>query len=307
MTKFTIKGQLGKAILGFTALFISQAVATQKIKAENTQAPILSVDWHFETLPSVYSGDGRYTGVGDRLWQWYTRHMPEFVHNHLESVPIRRTISRMVRGEAICQPFFLNTDAHANDLYLSEPLLWVPAERLIVRKNLIPHLAKFKVGPHIDLAHLLISGEKRIGFVGGRSYTKYISNVLDKHGHSHKNIYQARSTSQLLKMMASGRIDIIIEFPWTAEKSLGSSPQTGNFAHIPISGAPTWISAHTACGRSALGHEIIRRVNQLAHKAGPIPPYIREYFEFQGLEIDPALARKYHEAYEGLVKLSFSY
>ncbi len=163
------------------------------------------VIWRVTDWPPIYILDGPHKGKGiaDTIISTLISKLPEYEHSLLE-MNSKRVREMIKNGERVC-----NVTALPRDFYLTSKLNIITFnQRIFIRDNKAGLLNQQET---ISLSEIMSKKELTAGVSMGR-YPKILNNTISKYLND-SHIIDTPEYEGLLKMLFTGRVDYIIEYP----------------------------------------------------------------------------------------------
>ena len=216
---------------------------------------------------------GEHEGQGfvQKSLQLIIQELPEYQHQ-MPLTTLARSLSDMKAGKPVCHPALFKTKEREAYMAFSQASMINPTSRIVVHGNKVEDLVHQGT---LDLALLLQQPNTTFALVKGRSYTQPIDDIISQH--LNKNVlFEMTSTDlePLFKMVALGRIDVTIAYPFEVnyyiKNSLGSARSLRVYA---IAGMAQFSSGSVACPNTPWGRQVIDKVNAALNRLKPTEAY----------------------------------
>ena len=225
-----------------------------------TLAPTLTfaqkevINWHVYHRPPSSIKTGQLAGQGfiDKITQQLIAAMPDYAHAQPLSSS-KRTIHAMREGSRVCHPVYLKNQERLNYAYFSRPSVIAPSIRL-VGLTLPVEIEQSKV----DLDKL--NKNANFGILRGRVHHVLVDSFIDKTPVDYKITLATDKTTELFKLVATGKIDYTFSYPIEVNYfNQSNSAQQLKIWHID--GVDPYVLGYVACAKSEWGRKVIDHVN----------------------------------------------
>jgi uncharacterized protein (TIGR02285 family) len=217
----------------------------------------LQADWPpHQIVNGPYQGQGTF----DLLQQQLQAVMPQFEHK-FRLVSLARLEQAFLQQEAgNCALGALYSELRAGSRLYSKPLALHPALAIgFVSGKLSRHSAIQSEGVNLNV--LALDSTLTGAYQPNRLYPPAITQMLQRAG-SNLNRYALTSELNAVALLASGRIDYVVEYPERLQYYNSVLPQAVSLEHRAIIGANTASVSYVACTKDAIGQAAIAAVNQ---------------------------------------------
>ncbi len=221
--------------------------------------------WIVMPYPPLHISEGPMAGKGiaDTYLDLVIAAMPQYRHVREEMTPARAW--QLIRaGENICHPAALYTPERAKYTLFSDSPALFPSLAFMVRLD--DYQALFAPQMTIAAADMLARTNMRLGLVADRSYYVFLDNLL-----SAGDVYERATVLSslhgplsLYRMLQSGRIDYIIEYPWINRYMVDTiqSPEEHELVALSIKELPQFAKGAMACPKTPWGETVVAAVNR---------------------------------------------
>ncbi|MBF0398920.1 MAG: transporter substrate-binding domain-containing protein [Desulfobacterales bacterium] len=169
----------------------------------------------------------------------------------------------------MCRSFFARTKEREEVVYFSIPSMVYLGNSIIFRRNTYEELGH----PSIISFEEFMKKTKYRGAVFDRFYGTKIDNIILKFGMMHNIQVRFGDVSNNLKMLISGRIDYIIEFPSVINYLLKNYRlNIEDFISVPLKESENIVTC-ISCTKNEWGKNIISRVNEILIREIPTKRY----------------------------------
>lgn len=249
-------------LLALGLLVLMSSLKAQELPQADDR-PLLR--WITMPYPPLHISDGPMAGKGivDEYLGAVTASLSGYRHVREEMTPARAW--QLIRvGENICHPGALYTPERAKYTLFSDSPALFPSLAFMVR--LEDYKALFAPQMTIAAADMLARTNLRLGLVADRSYYVFLDNLL-----SAGDVYQRATVLSslhgplsLYRMLQSGRIDYIIEYPWINRYMVDTiqAPEAHELVALSIRELPQFAKGYVACPKTLWGERVIMAVNR---------------------------------------------
>ena len=238
------------------------------------------IEWHFKDLPPahVFNGADRRQGFADRTVAYFIDRLPAYRHVILE-VPHSRLITELRRTDGVCSATILKTPDREKDIVFSKPVFKIFPLRLVLLKDKVAAIAPFmNDDDEVDLPQLIRNGSFRLGLISSRSYGTRMDTLL--HMVNAKDKAFISPYERFAPMMARGRFDITLAYPFEAGYQFKSLTNHVPYATLAISGENQFTEVGLSCAKTPLGERVIADVDRIVEAEGVAPAYAAFYEEW---------------------------
>lgn len=268
-----------------------------------TDAPDNSIKWYKPDFPPLNIVSGPYAGMGysDKLETYLIDNLSHYQHQELVS-PFKRTLRDMKKGLNICSVTLLKKPEREEFVIFSKPARLLLPNSLVVRKQDAVKMEAFLNSQQkVSLEEVIQSGQFRIGYSDGRSYTKPIDRLLKTYKESDVLVGRVGKDNGkgLVSMLAKGHVDIVIQQPVEADFNARLIGSENSYITYPIAEISSYTVGYIGCSKTPWGEQVIERVNALIDFAVTQHEFRGFYEEF----LDEASKARYREVYDEFFKL----
>lgn len=264
--------------------------------AQSDERPV--VRWALAPYAPFHIEDGPKAGQGvvDLALKGMMEALPEYHH-----VPLVMNASRAWQdirdGEPVCHPAALKTPERERHAVFSDAGAIVPSMVVILRAEDAARVAPGK--STVSLMHLLKDEKLRPGILSERAYGDVQEVLEEPHGTTRPvRVSNNYGPFSLIRMLYSGRIDLMVEYPWILHFVKEHVPEAGvPLVALGIEESPPFYTSHVACANTPRGREIVARLNGWI--ATRIP--LEENLRILGDWLDPITLERYRAAYEEML------
>lgn len=234
-----------------------------------------TIAWQTYHRPPGIIKTGAHDGQGfvQKSLDLIIKELPEYQHE-MPLTTLARSLSDMKAGRFVCHPALFKTAEREKFMYFSQASMINPTSRIVAHDKKIEPLVR---NGAVDLAQLLQQANMTFALVKGRSYTQPIDDILAQY--LNKNVlFEMTSTDlePLFKMVALGRIDVTIAYPFEVNYYIKNSPVTALALNVyAIAGMAQFSFGSVACPKNEWGKQIIEQVNTALKALKPKEEYKR--------------------------------
>jgi len=247
--------------------------------------------WRVSDWPPAYILDGPYKeqGMGDAVISFLKDRMPEYRHSTLK-MNSKRLRTEVKAGKNICSVSILPRDYWT----LSEADMIVLPHRIYVRRDKIGELDPKKP---ISLNEILNENRLKAGVSYGRYPKKLnaiVANYLNK-----KNVINLPNYASLIKMLFSGRVDYIIEYPSVMTFFEKESYKGGIVVGLNIKETENipYVLVRAGCSKTEWGRKVIDKVNRILLRDRKKEEYLEPLLRWYGEEDQKNLKELYKQLF----------
>jgi len=248
----------------FTFTLSSQA---DSIGAANTGESVKPlVVWGIIPYAPIHILEGEYQGQGiaDEYLNDAQQVLSNYQHTNQIMTPARAWHQIGLKEQLVCHPSALKTSERENYAYFTQAGLITPAVRVLMRADMWEE--KFKGHDSLNVGNYIANNSGVLGIVSQRSYGEKIDRILSQAISDGNKIVQSSGqfgSRQLYKMLLSGRIDVMLEYPWVSAYFDKVMKHDGvEVVHLTIRDFPRYSAAYVACTRNDAGQKIIQALDQ---------------------------------------------
>ncbi len=252
----------------YTSTLGAQAAS---IATVNTSESIKQgVVWSIIPYAPVHILDGEYKGQGiaDEYLNDAQQVLSNYQHTNQIMTPARVWHQIALKEQLVCHPSALKTSERESYAYFTQAGLITPAVRVLMREDMWQE--KFKGHDSLNVGNYISNSNGVIGIVSQRSYGEKIDIILSQAISDGNKIVQSSGqfgSRQLYKMLLTGRIDIMLEYPWVSAYFDKVIKHDGvEVVHLTIRDFPRYSAAYVACTRNEAGRKIIQALDQFIAK-----------------------------------------
>ena len=251
-----------------TPTLVSQADSTA---ASNTGESIKpSVVWSIIPYAPIHILEGEYKGQGiaDEYLKDAQQVLSNYQHTNQFMTPARAWHQLGLKEQLVCHPSALKTPEREKYAYFTQAGLITPAVRVLMREDMWEE--DFKGHDSLNVGNYIANNSGVLGIVSQRSYGEKIDTILSQAMTGSNNIVQSSGqfgSRQLYKMLLSGRIDVMLEYPWVSAYFDKVMKHDGvKVVHLTIRDFPRYSAAYVACTRNDAGRKITQALDQFIEK-----------------------------------------
>ena len=258
-----------------------------------------TIQWYIFEFPPVFIKTGKLAGQG-----WGTKtlsilqeNLPEYNHER-RWASVKRIYADMEQGVNICSHATAPSPKREKIAYFSKNVIG-QTQRIIMRQAVYDQ--HFPNQGRLSLESLLRDTSLKLGVAQGRSFGPIITPIIEKYRNT-DNVFDRGGvdlSGGLIKMLASERIDYVIEYSWVFNFIKKDAGLDAQFKVIDIGEVKNledqFVFGGTACTKNAWGKQMIRKINKISlqkHEANRT--LIEEWFS-------PEEIPAFREAWESLI------
>jgi uncharacterized protein (TIGR02285 family) len=113
------------------------------------------------------------------------------------------------------------------------------------------------------------------------------------------------STKSLVEMLLKGRIDYIIDYPYSVNAALNLFSKSGALESLKISGSPDYISGYVACHKGKKGQEIINNINTALQHLYKSPEFYQAHIRYLDKVNIEDFNRAYQEVFQVEIPIAY--
>ncbi|MBE0365275.1 hypothetical protein PULV_a2042 [Pseudoalteromonas ulvae UL12] len=229
--------------------------------------------WQLNHAPpsTIVHGQYKQQGFIDLILEQIIRKMPEYQHS-IEVSSLAGSTFEIRSQKTVCLPALFSSPEREKFMLFSQASIVHPSNRLVfLNKN-----SKGIAGQQLDLAHLLARKDLYLGLDKSRSYGAVADAALaDVEPISHVYRRASESPNGLIEMVALGRLDYTIAYPFQVQYYLQSNQLVGKspLTMAQIYGQAAYSMGQVACPKNEWGKQVITRVNQVLNQLKPTQEY----------------------------------
>lgn len=231
-----------------------------------------TIYWQTYHRPPGVMKSGEHAGKGfvQLMLNQIIRHMPEYKHE-MPITTLARALADMKSGKNVCHPSLFITEEREQYVWFSQPAIFNPTNRIIIRKALAKKLDLTTV----DLQLLLTDPELTFAFVKGRAFGGKIDHILNNADLGERAFWiSSENLSTMFQLIQLGRIDVTIAYPFEVEYfSLQNSKNLQKLAVLPIQDEAMYIEGSIGCAKTSWGRKVISRVDEILQEIKPSKEY----------------------------------
>jgi len=250
------------------AVIFSFIIFPLQVYAKNT------IFWQTYHRPPgiIMIGDDKGTGFVEKALDLIIEKLPDYKHEK-PMTTLARALSDMKAGQSVCHPALFRTKQREKFMHFSQSAMINPTNRIVAHPGKVEVLAK-KDGS-VNLIELLQLPDLTFALVKGRSYTQVIDDVLaDYLDQTHLFKMTNTDLSSLFQMIAMGRIDVSIAYPFEVNYYLNDNPkERKGIKTYAISGVDKFAFGAVACPKTKWGKKVINQVNMALDELKPTEAY----------------------------------
>jgi len=201
-------------------------------------------------------------GIADKVTEYIVANWPEARHQFVRANPGR--IWQMIgQGAPMCSTAALLTPEREKRAYF-RAVFYSPPPQLIIRPEALGQVRLNEQG-QVDPTELMNNPDLRGVLVRQRAYGPAVDKVLRQVG-NRLNVEQLAAPSNgsgMLKMVARGLADYMIEYDITLAYAMVQEPELAQLKVLPLKGAENFVVTGIACPRNAWGLATIRKIDAI--------------------------------------------
>jgi uncharacterized protein (TIGR02285 family) len=230
----------------------------------------LQTDWPpHQIVGGAFQGQGTY----DLLQQQISAAMPQFEHQtrlvslaRLEQVFVQQEVSACTTGT-------LYSEQRAQSRLFSGPMAVGPALAVgYIAGQLTQHAAMQPDGA--DISVLALDRTLVGAYQPNRLYPEVVTPLL-QHDGSNLNHYAFTSEVNAAALLASGRVDYVVEYPERMQYYSQLLPEVVALEHRAIVGANVASISYVSCTKDEIGQAAVKAVDQVLATLWQQPEYIQ--------------------------------
>ncbi|WP_430459961.1 TIGR02285 family protein [Thalassolituus sp. LLYu03] len=258
---------------------------------------LTELTWVVAPYPPFHIAEGPLAGKG--MVDVVVPHMQAAVsgfHHVIGVMTDSRSWQEIREGRNVCQPAVLKTPERERVAVFSEAGAIVPSMVLIMRAEQKQRL--FGKRKTIALREVLENPTLRIGMITERAYGEVDSMLRAQHN-SERLIQVSNNYGplSLLRMLNSGRIDAVVEYPWIVRYVAMGLSDMQSLSTMGIDELQPFFRSYVACPNTDVGREVIRQLNVWIRTQLPLDANRR----IVGDWLDPDTLERYQAAYEQMI------
>lgn len=223
------------------------------VYAETTQSEKITWGWFSAPPYMITDGEHQRQGIFDLIRQTIIQSTPELQHKEVLA-PFPRLFAEVKRGANWCFTGAVKNSEREQFAYFSRPVaLFLPFRIVVLKDSNLAQQAVF------SLDKLLSNHELRTSVLRGRIFNPVVDELLRRHPptQTHSEFNEA------LQMLLNKRLDYLIEFPVITHYQLSQINQYHRVKLLVPSEAQEIGYYRVMCAKTALGRQVVERVNQL--------------------------------------------
>ncbi|MDP1525528.1 MAG: TIGR02285 family protein [Rhodocyclaceae bacterium] len=228
--------------------------------------------WMRLDFPPSFVANGPDQGMGysDVAMQIAIRSLPEYTHETAFVNP-PKAIQNLRTQNNFCGSGLNRNAERETFMEFSIPFIKRLPNQLVILKETLPRLRPYiEANGRVDFARLINDDSLKMGFHKERSYGASIDPHITEKPRAHLIHRPANDlTLGFLHMLKAQEIDYIIESPDSLRYFQRRGNYQGAFWSLPIKDAEGLLPVYFACPKSALGKQIIRKIDTIiqAHQS----------------------------------------
>ena len=212
----------------------------------------------------ILEGPKKGQGIIDHMLPLLIAGMPQYDHT-LMRVNRARAMQMLHEESFTCDPALVWTKEREQWITFSIPAFRAVSNGLVVRMQDRSVLEPFLIDGEVDLAALLVNGQKKVGVVAERSYGEVLDTLLKQAPDGALTPHYGNDAlSSLLQMQRLGRLQVVLGY-WPEIRYLAQQANIAEdeLAFYPIKGTGKYLSGHIGCSSTPQGRQAISEINQL--------------------------------------------
>lgn len=258
-------------------------------------APKQELTWLLMNWPPFIKmqGDALVGGVTGEQMKLLFASLPEYDHR-TQQVSVIRLQTELRSDRHVCSMPIQKTPQREASMLFTEPVDVGLSNRLYVRAEIARQLGQ---SDPIDLTQIVSRADLRGIVHRGRTYGPYIDHLLTTAGAATNLQILVLESDNVLKMLDSGRIDYVIEYPVVVRywEHLQRQPRAA-FHSYRIAGADDFSIGYIACSKTDWGAAAVARINH-AFKALVQRPDYNQLHYTELSEAEQIEFRRYWQQY----------
>lgn len=247
--------------------------------------------WRVSDWPPAYIFDGPYKGqgMGDGVISYLKDRLPEYEHSTMK-MNSKRLKEEIKAGKNVCSATALRRGYYLN----SEVDMLVLPQRIYIRRDKIGGMDQKS---SISLDEILNDTSLKAGVSHGR-YLKKLNAIVANHLNK-KNITNIPNYASLIRMLFSGRVDYIIEYPSVIKYFETNYYQTGVITGLYIKEIEniSYIKGLVGCPKTEWGRTVINKVNQILLRDRKREEYLEPLLRWYDEEDQKKLKEFYNQLF----------
>ena len=229
--------------------------------------------WQLNHAPpsTIVHGQYKQQGFIDLILEQIISKMPEYQHS-IEVSSLAGSTFEIRSEKKVCLPALFPSKEREKFMLFSQASIVHPSNRLVfLKKN-----SKQIVGQRLDLTRLLARKDLYLGLDKSRSYGVVADAALaNVEPISHVYRRASESPNGLIEMVALGRLDYTIAYPFQVHYYLQSNylVEENPLQMAQIEGQAAYSMGQVACPKNEWGKQVITRVNQVLSQLKPTQEY----------------------------------
>lgn len=222
--------------------------------------------WLLRDLPPtmILEGPKKGQGIIDHMLPLLIAGMPQYDHT-LMRVNRARAMQMLHEESFTCDPALVWTKEREQWITFSIPAFRAVSNGLVVRMQDRSVLEPFLIDGEVNLAALLVNGQKKVGVVAERSYGEVLDTLLKQAPDGALTPHYGNDAlSSLLQMQRLGRLQVVLGYwPEIRYQAHQANIADDELAFYPIKGTGKYLSGHIGCSSTPQGRQAISEINQL--------------------------------------------
>ena len=188
-----------------------EAQSTPSAQAASTPMPKEKIEWAlFNFPPFIATKSGRLDGSAEnRILNDLQGKLTEYTHHHT-MVSVSTLLAMLKQKRKVCSAWVYRTPERESLAYFTS-FFPIPSQGLVVRAT---DMDRFREMKKISLKYLLEQTNLRLGLEKDRSYGQELDKIIKASSPEKITYVEGPSAAEaLIKMLMSGRVNYILEFP----------------------------------------------------------------------------------------------
>lgn len=222
--------------------------------------------WAVMDLPPRYilAGENKGKGIADQQLHIYQEQMPEYEFEFIE-MNFSRIVKNMKNGSSLCTAALFKTPEREAFMHFSIANDLLLPEAIYIRKK---DWEQFGQVAALSLKSFLSGASLKGGVQRGRTYTKEVDLILQKH----EQIHRVSRSAQLLTMLIRERLDFVLEAPLTMGYLMNDEAKAQLTSMYILEYQP-YVNIYVACTKNSQGFKVITQINEILQRQRPLAQY----------------------------------
>lgn len=227
--------------------------------------------WQTYHRPPGNIKSGQHAGQGfvQLVLEQVIQNLPEYIHKQ-PITTLARALEDMKLGKNACHPSLFKSPEREQYMVFSQASLFNHGNHVITRKAVSETLPP---GP-VELSGLVKESKMTFVSIKGRSFGTYIDNQLAGLNKHRVVEIPSDSLSVMFRLLAIGRIDITIAYPFELEYFAQYEDGVSySLELLPIAGLPKFLAGNIACSNTEWGQRAIKHIDKVLTRIKPTKEY----------------------------------